>query len=58
MPCGPNQEGSRKGCFGENNICYGRQLGRVIATHYEEIVVDQLFNGDVQLTLFWAKVGT
>ena len=50
MPCGPNQEGSRKGYFGENNIRYGRQLGRVIAAHYEEIVVDQLFTGDVQLT--------
>jgi hypothetical protein len=50
MPCGPNQEGSRKGYFGENNIRYGRQLGRVIATHYEEIVVDQLFTGDLQLT--------
>ena len=50
MPCGPNQESSRKGYFGENNIRYGRQLGRVIAAHYEEIVVDQLFPGDVQLT--------
>lgn len=28
MPCGPNQEGSRKGYFGENNIRWGRQLGR------------------------------
>src|ERR687894_2484036 len=25
VPCGPNQEGSRKGYFGENNIRYGRQ---------------------------------
>ena len=50
MPCGPNQEGSRKGYFGENNIRYGRQLGRVIAAHYEEIVVNQLFTGEVQLT--------
>jgi hypothetical protein len=50
MPCGPNQEGSCKGYSGENNIRYGRHLGRVIAAHYEEIVVDQLFTGDVQLT--------
>lgn len=50
MPCGPNQEGSRKGYFGENNIRWGRQLGRVVAAHYEEIIVDQLFTGDVQLT--------
>jgi len=50
MPCGPNQEGSRKGYFGENNIRYGRQLGRVTGALYEEIVVDRLFTGDVQLT--------
>jgi hypothetical protein len=50
MPCGPNQEGSRKGYFGENNIRHGRQLGRVIGALYEEIVVDRLFTGDVQLT--------
>lgn len=50
MPCGPNQEGSCKGYFGENNIRYGRQLGRVVATHYEEIVVDRLFPGNIQLT--------
>ena len=50
MPCGPNQEGSRKGYFGQNNIRYGRQLGRVMAIHYEEVITDQLFTGDVQLT--------
>jgi hypothetical protein len=27
----------------------GRQLGRVLATHYQEVVVDQLFAGNVQL---------
>lgn len=27
MPCGPNQEGSCKGYFGEHHIRYGRQLG-------------------------------
>jgi hypothetical protein len=36
MPCGPNQEGSRIGYFGENNIRYGRQLGRVIAAHTDD----------------------
>ena len=50
LPCRPNQEGSRKGYFGENNIRYGRQLCRVIATRHEEVVVDQLSTGDVQLT--------
>jgi hypothetical protein len=50
MPRGPNQEGSCKGYFGENNIRRGRQPGRVIGALYEEIVVDRLFTGDVQLT--------
>jgi hypothetical protein len=27
----------------------GRQVGRVLATHYEEVVVDRLFAGNVQL---------
>lgn len=49
MPCGPQQEESRKGYFSEAGIRYGRQLGRVIATHYEEIVTDRLFTGNVQL---------
>lgn len=49
LPCGPKQEGSTKGYFGENNIRYGRQLGRVVAAHSEEVVVDQLFPGNVQL---------
>ena len=50
MPCGPNQEGSRKDYFGYNNIRYGRQLGRVVATYYEEIVVDRLLPGNAKLT--------
>lgn len=49
MPCGPQQEEARKGYFSEAGIRYGRQLGRVIATHYEEIVTDRLFAGNVQL---------
>ena len=49
MPCGPQQEESRKGYFSEAGIRYGRQLGRVVATHYEEIVTDRLFAGNVQL---------
>jgi hypothetical protein len=49
MPCGPQQEESRKGYFCEAGIRYGRQLGRVVATHYKEIVTDRLFAGNVQL---------
>ncbi len=35
----------------KDGIRYGRQLGRVIASHYEEIVVDDLFAGNVQLNV-------
>lgn len=47
--CGPRAEEPRKGYFSEAGIRYGRQLGRVVATHYEEIVTDRLFAGNLQL---------
>jgi hypothetical protein len=50
LPCGKKAELSRKGYFATKGIRYGRQLGRVVAMPYQEIVVDQLFSGDVQLT--------
>lgn len=50
LPCGPRVELSRKGYFSKAGIRTGRQLGRVIASLYEEIVVDQTFAGNVQLT--------
>jgi hypothetical protein len=37
--CGPKATLSKRGYFSKAGIRYGRQLGRVIATHYEEIVV-------------------
>jgi hypothetical protein len=49
MPCGPKAELSAKGYFADSGIRYGRQLGRVVATRYEEIVTDRLFGGGVQL---------
>jgi len=49
LPCGPKAELSGKGYFAHAGIRYGRQLGRVVATHYEEVVTDQLFGGGVQL---------
>ena len=51
LPCGPKAELSKKGYFSKDGIRYGRQLGRVIASHYEEIVVDDLFAGNVQLSV-------
>lgn len=49
MPCGPKAAFATRGYFAGLYHCRGRQLGRVLATHYEEIVVDQLFAGNVQL---------
>jgi hypothetical protein len=49
LPCGPKAALSKKGYFSKAGIRYGRQLGRVVATDYEETVVDHLFAGDVQL---------
>jgi hypothetical protein len=50
LPCGPKADMSCKGYFSKAGIRYGRQLGRVIASLYEEIVVDHVFAGNVQLT--------
>jgi hypothetical protein len=49
LPCSKNNELSAKGYFSKEGIRYGRQLGRVVATHYEEIVVDRLYTGNIQL---------
>ncbi len=49
LPCGPKAEWSKKGYFAKDGIRYGRQLGRVIATRYEEIVVDRLYPGNAKL---------
>ncbi len=49
LPCSKNVELSAKGYFSKEGIRYGRQLGRVVATDYEEIVVDRLYAGNVQL---------
>ncbi len=50
MPCGPKAALSCKGYFAEESIRYGRQLGRVAATLYEEVVVDRLYAGNAHLT--------
>jgi hypothetical protein len=50
MPCGKSSEMSLKGYFGEGHIHYGRQMCRVVAPHYEEVVVDRLFAGNLKLT--------
>ncbi len=49
MPCGPKAAFATKGYFAKQRNRRGRQLGRVLATHYNEIVVDRLFDGKTQL---------
>jgi hypothetical protein len=50
MPCGKKAAFASKGYFAKQRNRRGRQLGRVLATRYDEIVVDRLFSGTTQLT--------
>lgn len=50
LPCSKRAELAAKGYFSNNGIRDGRQLGRVVATHYQEIVTDRLYADNVQLT--------
>ena len=50
LPCGPKAALATKGYFAKQRNRRGRQLGRVLASHYGEIVVDRLFDGKTQLT--------
>jgi len=49
MPAGRQGEGVTKGYFADEKNRRGRQLGRVLATWYDEIVVDLLYTGKRQL---------
>jgi hypothetical protein len=49
MPAGRQGEGVSKGYFAHQKNCRGRQLGRVLASWYDEIVVDRLYDGKRQL---------
>ena len=49
-PCGPKATFATKGYFAGKRNRRGRQLGRVLATHYDEVVCDRTFEGTVQLT--------
>src|SRR5258708_13647017 len=49
LPWGPKAAFATKGYFAGQYHRRGRQLGRVLATCYEEVVVDRLFAGNVQL---------
>ena len=49
MPCGKKAALASKGYFAKQRNRRGRQLGRVLASRYEEVVVDRLFDGTTQL---------
>src|SRR2546421_387493 len=50
MPCGPKAALATKGYFAKQRNRRGRQLGRVLASRYGEVVSDRLFDGKTQLT--------
>jgi hypothetical protein len=50
MPCGSKAAFATKGYFAKQSNRRGRQLGRVLASPYHEVVVDRLFDGKMQLT--------
>lgn len=49
MPTGGHGQGVTKGYFSGPKNRRGRQLGRVAATLYDEIVIERLYSGKVQL---------
>jgi hypothetical protein len=49
MPAGRQGEGVTKGYFAKQPHQRGRQLGRVCATRYDEVVIDRLYPGKRQL---------
>jgi hypothetical protein len=49
MPCGKKAAFACKGYFAKQKNRRGRQMGRVLATRYDEVVLDRLFPGKVQL---------
>ena len=49
LPCGRKAALATKGYFAKQRNRRGRQLGRVLATDYAEVVADRLFAGTTQL---------
>jgi hypothetical protein len=49
LPCGHRAEKASKGYFANKPGRHGRQMARVVAAHYEEIIVDWVGPGNVQL---------
>jgi len=51
QPCGKKAAFASKGYFAKQRSRRGRQLGRVLASWYGEIVVDRLYSGTTQLSV-------
>jgi hypothetical protein len=51
MPCGKKAAMATAGYFAKQRNRRGRQLGRVMATRYREIVVERLYDGKTQLNV-------
>lgn len=49
QPCGKKAEFASRGYFAKQRNRRGRQLGRVLASWYDEVVVDRLYEGKTQL---------
>jgi len=49
LPCVKRAERASKGYFSRAGVKYGRQMGRVMAARYEEVVADRLYPGNLQL---------
>jgi hypothetical protein len=49
LPCGAKAAFASLGYFAGGRARRGRQLGRVLASHYDEVVVDRLFEGKTVL---------
>jgi hypothetical protein len=48
--CGKQAEAAQKGYFSQGRNRRGRQVGRIVASPYEEIVIQRLYPGQTQLT--------
>lgn len=49
-PCGPKAACATPGYFARSRNRVGRQIGRVVANRYDEIVTERLYAGNVQLS--------
>jgi hypothetical protein len=49
LPCGKSAEEARKGYLSGYGVRRGRQMGRVMASAYDEVVADHLYPGNLQL---------